>query len=192
MKAIKNNYFTAKRHLSDLLYRFVYVSDYENKEMYYNFGLYGFLCNEDIGYLGLIDNMATKNKIIQDVEVRCKDVFTLIKLYKYYNETNKLWDLLNNDKYKYLFINNIDELKEEHNDELYNYFIEQFYKTLSLDKKREIYQKAVKYVEAISKLLNGEKLVDELIVDLKKSEYQKCFALFEEIDRVIKKATKFN
>ena len=184
MKVIKNNYFTAKRYLPDLLYRFVSISDHENKDIYYSYGLYSVLCCGDIGYLSILDNYASKDKIIQDIEIRCKDAFILIKVYKYYSETNKLWNLLNNDEYKYLFMNCIDELKIEHNAELYDYFIEQFYETLKIDKKREIYQKAAKYVAAISKLSNGKELVEELITSLKKSEYQKCFSLFEEIDNV--------
>lgn len=186
MKGIKNNYFVVKRYLPDLLYRFVHASNFEDKNIYYNFGLYSFLCDGSIAYLSILEHSATKSKIIKDIEIRCKDVFILIKLYKHFNETSKLWDLLNNDKNKYLFIDNVEELKEKYHNELYSYFIEQFYKTLKIDKKREVYQKASMYVKAISKLYNGENLINELISNIKKSEYQKCYALFDEIEQAIK------
>jgi len=114
-----------------------------------------------------------------------KDIFTLIKLYKYFEKNDKLWKLLNTDNNRHLFLNNIDILKEEHNQELYDYFIEHFYITLKIDKKREIYKKASEYAKAILKLNNGKKLINNLIKELKSSEYKKCSALFDEIDKLI-------
>ncbi len=185
MRGLKNNFFAVKRYIPDLLYRFVHVSNFENKNIYYNFGLYSFICNGNVEYLRILENLATKSKIIRDIEEICKDIFILIELYKHYDEGNKLWELLNNNKNKCLFINNIEALKEEHNNELYCYFIEQFYETLKIDKKSDVYKKASKYVKAILKLYNGEDYVDDLIANLKKSEYQKCSALFGEINQAI-------
>ena len=36
-------------------------------------------------------------------------------------------------------------------------------------------------------LNNGEKLVEKILIDLKKSDYQKCSALFDEINNAIYK-----
>lgn len=86
-----------------------------------------------------------------------------------------------------MFIDSIEELKENYNSQLYDYFIEQFHKTLEIDKKREIYQRASKYIKAISKLNNGETLVNDIINKLNNSKYQKCYALYEEINQVLDK-----
>lgn len=53
-------------------------------------------------------------------------------------------------------------------------------------KSRETYHKASKYISAISKLNNGKELVEKIVMDLRKLDYQKCSALFDEIDKTIK------
>ena len=92
-----------------------------------------------------------------------------------------------NSNYRYLLLDNINILKEQYNDELYNHFITEFYNILKMGKNRDIYNKASKYISAISKLNNGEKLVEKILIDLKKSDYQKCSALFDEINNAIYK-----
>ncbi len=185
MKILKKNYFRNKPYIPDVLYRFLYVSEYENDDIYYNYSLYGFLCTGDITYLNILDHLKPKNIYVKEIESRTKDVFLLIKLYSGLDMNDKLWDLLNTDNRRYLFINNIDGLKEKHSKELYNYFIGQFYDTLKMGKLRENYKKATRYVEAISKLNDGDILVNNLIEELRKSEYQKCSALFDEINKSI-------
>ena len=55
-----------------------------------------------------------------------------------------------------------------------------------LKKSRSNYKKAVTYIEAISKLNDGKRFVNELIKELRNSEYYKRIALFDEINKVIK------
>ena len=43
------------------------------------------------------------------------------------------------------------------------------------------------YRKAISELNNGDKLVSGIINDLKQSDYQKCPALFDEINKILRK-----
>ena len=93
---------------------------------------------------------------------------------------------MNNSNYSYLLINNIDLLKNKYNNELYNYFVNEFYNILKEAKSRVVYHKASKYIKAISKLNNGSNLVDNVIINLRQSEYQKCSALFDEIDQTLK------
>lgn len=186
MSEVDKNYFRYKRYLPDLLYRFVHVDEFKNSDIHYNCILYSFLYDGTIESLRLLEHFKDKNSIIKDIEKNTKAVSLLNKVYKYFNETEKLWNLLNNDTNRYLLINNIDELKENYYNELYEYFIEQFYETLKIDKKREVYKDASRYVKAISKLEDGKNLVNQLILELKKSEYQKCSALFDEINIAIK------
>ena len=54
-------------------------------------------------------------------------------------------------------------------------------------KSREVYHKASKYITAILKLNKGSELVEKILIDLKNSDYQKRSALFDEINKVIKK-----
>lgn len=56
-----------------------------------------------------------------------------------------------------------------------------------MEKNRDVYHKASKYIKAISKLNNGKEFAKKIIQDLKKSNYQKCPALFDEIDKAINK-----
>ena len=91
-----------------------------------------------------------------------------------------------NENYKYLLIDNIDLLKNKYNEDLYNYFVNEFYNILKEDKNRVVYHKAAKYIKAISKLNCGNNLVDNIISNLKQSEYQKCSALFDEINQTLR------
>ena len=121
------------------------------------------------------------------IECKTKDVHLLRKLYNYFGEDVKLWNLLKNTNYEYMLLDNISLLKDKYNDELYNHFIEEFYTILKEGKSREIYHKASKYIWAIRQLNDGEELVNEIIINLKKSEYQKCSALFDEIKMTLEK-----
>lgn len=185
---IKDNYLRYKRYLPDLLYRFVFIDDFEDKSILYNYELFTFLCTGDEDYLDTLNRFFENEKqIIEDIEKYTKDVIVLSKLYKFYNQQNKLWKLLNKDENKYLLVDNVLELKDNYNSELYKYFISEFYETLKIDKKREVYQQAVKYIKAIYKLRDGEHYVEQLISDLRNSEYKKCPALFDEIKNVLHK-----
>ena len=94
--------------------------------------------------------------------------------------------MLINSNYRYLLSDNIEILKDKYNEELYDYFINEFYNILKLGKNRDIYNKASKNIYAISKLNNGDELVKKILIDLKKSDYQNCSALFDEINKLLK------
>lgn len=82
-------------------------------------------------------------------------------------------------------MNSTSLLKDNYNNELLKYFKERFYEVLSEEKSRDNYRKAVVYIEALYKLNDGKRIVDELIRHLKNSEYSKRIALFDEIHKVI-------
>lgn len=187
VKLIDKYVFTRKQYISNLLYRFVCLTDYCNKDMVYVFEIYSFLCTNNNTYLNMIDKNIDYNKVIKDIESKTKNVLILSNLYIYYNTKEKLWNLLNNESNRYLLINYVDELKEKYTDELYNFFEKQFYLILKTGKKREVYAKASVFVGSINKLDEGYDKVMNIVNDLKKSEYQKCIALFDEINKVLKK-----
>lgn len=183
IKEVKRHYFRYKRSVPDLLVYFMNRNNYKNKDMMYQSGLYSFLCDGKIERLKFLEDLAHKSQIIQSVESMTKEVYVLIHLYTYFNENKKLWDLLNKDNNKRLLINNVELLKDNYSEQLYEYFLKQFYLTLNEGKKREVYHKACQYIEGIYKLNDGQQLVNHLVEKLKYSEYQKCIALFDEIEK---------
>lgn len=188
IEEVKTNYLRYKRYLPDLLYRFVFIDDFEDKSILYNYELFTYLCTADENYLETLNRFFENQKqIIEDIEKYTKDVHLLSKLYKYYGEKNKLWSLLNKDENKHLLVNNILELRDNYNNELYSYFKAEFYETLKIDKKREIYQKAAQYIKAINLLHNGNLYVEDLVSALRESEYKKCSVLFDEIKNILHK-----
>ena len=183
MKLIEKNYFKNKMYIPDVLYRFVSITNHENNDIIMNHYLYSYLCLGHTEYLDILGYYLTEEKIISTIERKTKDIFLLIKLY---DKKEKLWELLIDSNYRYLLLDNIEILKDNYNDELYNHFINEFYNILKQGKSRDIYNKASKYIGAISKLNNGNELVEKIKIDLRNSDYQKCSALFDEINKVIK------
>ncbi len=186
MKLINANYLKNKNYIPEVLYRFVWVTEHENKEINLSYYLYNYLCLGDIEFLDILSHNLSSQEIIKLIENKTKDVFLLTNLYKFFNKIDKLWNLLKDSNYTNLLIDNIELLKNKYNNDLYNLFVNEFYIILKEDKNREVYHKASKYIKAISRLNGGNNLVNNIISNLKQSEYQKCSALFDEIDKAIK------
>ena len=115
-----------------------------------------------------------------------KDVITLEKIYIFLDNKEELFKLLFKKENEYRLMANIELLKNNYNNELLKYFKERFYEVLAQEKSRENYRKAAIYIDALYKLNDGKRIVDELIKELKNSEYSKRIALFDEINKVIK------
>ena len=115
-----------------------------------------------------------------------KDVITLEKIYLFLDDKERLFKLLFKQENEYRLMANIENLKDKYNDELLKYFRNRFYEVVAIEKSRSNYKKAAIYVEAISRLNDGKKYVNELINELKNSEYSKRIALFDEINKIIK------
>lgn len=186
IKLIDKNHLKNKMYIPDVLYGFVNITDHENNDVNMNFYLYSYLCLGHVEYLDFLSYSLSKEKIINIIENKTKDISLLVKLYKHYDENEKLWNILFNGNYRYLLLDNIEILKDKYSEKLYNHFISEFYNILKLGKSRDIYNKASKYINAISKLNNGNEFVEEILIDLKNSDYQKCSALFDEINKSLK------
>lgn len=186
IKLIDKNHLKNKMYIPDVLYRFVSITDHENNDINTNYYLYSYLCLGYVEYLELLNYYLSADEIINIIQNKTKDIFLLIKLYKHYAKKEKLWNILINSNYRYLLLDNIEILKDKYNKELYDHFINEFYNILKLGKNRDIYNKASKNIYAISKLNNGDELVKKILIDLKNSDYQKCSALFDEINKSLK------
>ena len=184
-KLITKSYLKNKNYIPNILHAFVSKTDYEVEQINIDFYLYSYLCLGGIEYLNFLQNLLTEEVIIDFVENKTKDIFLLVKLYRFFHKNDKLWKILSEGKYKYLLLSNIDVLKDDYTDKLYGYFIEEVYAILKLGKNRENYNKVAKYVKAIAELKDGNALVRKTLSDLKESPYQNCPALFEEINKVL-------
>ena len=187
IKLINKNYFKNKIYIPDVLYSFVSKTDHDNKEIIINYYLYSYLCLGHKEYLDILSYDLDRNIIVEMIEKKTKDISLLSKLYSCYEEDEKLWNLLKGTNYEYMLLNYIQLLKRRYSNELYNHFKNEFYIILREGKSRDVYHKASKYINAIGQLDDGENLVAEIINDLKKSEYQKCSALFDEIRMALEK-----
>ena len=186
IKLIDKNHLKNKMYIPDVLYRFVSITNHENDDINKNHYLYSYLCLGQVEYLDILNYYLSTDEIISIIQNKTKDIFLLIKLYKHYAKKEKLWNILINSNYRYLLLDNIEILKDKYNKELYDHFINEFYNILKLGKNRDIYNKASKNIYAISKLNNGDELVKKILIDLKNSDYQKCSALFDEINKSLK------
>ena len=183
MKLIQKKHFINKEYIPTVLHSFIrFINISDDADIYINYFLYCFLCWGDSNYLDLLSHCIQKDQILHMVESKTKNIFLLAKLYRYCGKVDKLWNLLINSHYQYLLSENIDVLRDKYNEQLYNHFINEFYTILKEGKKREVYYKASVNIVAISKLNNGSEYVQKIIADLKKSSYQKCSALFDEIN----------
>ena len=191
MKLIEKNCFKNKIYIPDVLYRFVSITNHENNDININHYLYSYLCLGCDEYLDALSYYLAEDKIINIIENKTKDIFLLIKLYKCYDKKEKLWNILINSNYRYLLLDNIEILKDKYNEKLYNHFVNEFYNALKLGKSREVYHKAAKYINAILKLNSGNDLVKKVLIDLKKSDYQRCMALFDEINIAIENSDDY-
>lgn len=182
LKLIDKNYLKNKEYIPDVLGIFS-IFDPDNIEKMKIEYLYSFICLENYNYLNLISNECSEEEVLSFVESKTKNINVLTMLYRFYNKIDEIWNLYIKNENNYLLINNIDILKVKYNTDLYNCFKKEFYNTLSNGKNREIYYLACKYISAINELNNGDKYINNIIKDLEKSEYSKCKALFEEIEK---------
>lgn len=188
-KQVGINYQKNKQYIPDVFNVFIVASDYRDHSLFYDYSLYGFLCKEDVAFIKILESTShktPKTMFIKEVESKTDKVYVLAKLYDHFEEVDKLWNLIFDNDYKHLLIQHIDALKGSYNDELYQYFHEQFYTILKSEKSRDNYRKSCSFIKAIFLLQNGDQLVDSIKSNLRLSEYKKCKALFEEIDNILK------
>lgn len=187
-KMVEDEKYLNKEWIAKIYYNF-YLKILDDK-MYNKYLYYDFLYSKDLGDLISLKNTTEFEYYINKIIRNTKDVITLERTYAFLDYKEELFNLLFNKENEYRLIMNIELLKDNYNNQLLNYFRDRFFKVVALEKTRENYKKAAKYIEAIYRLNDGEKMATELIEELKKSEYSKRIALFDEINSAITESCK--
>lgn len=180
---IKKEKYLNYNKIAEILKKFYYehgIKDIEDECDYYSF-----LGTKNINYLEALRYSNKFDKCINELLDKCKDTIILEKVYIVLEQKENLFKLLCNKENEYRLIANIEVLKDEYTDKLFNYLKNRIYEVLSGKKDRESYKKVASLVLAIKKLNNGEQLVNNTIKELKYSEYAKRTALFDEIEKAI-------
>lgn len=179
---IKNN-FINKNYIPGLILNFgLKIND---EDVFTEYCYYDFIINGNERALYHLEDSKDFDKYYKRILNSTSNVVILEKLYKYLGEKDKLFTLLYNKENEYRLIQNVEFLKEKYTKELYKYFSERFYETLEKGKQRKIYEEASKFIRPICQLDDGKMLVNNIIKELKESEYCNRPALFEEIEKVI-------
>lgn len=140
---------------------------------------------KDFSYLISLKKTSRFDYYINKMIKSAKDVIALEKIYLFLDNKEELFKLLFNKDNEYRLMANIEFLKDNYNNQLIKYFKDRFYEVVAIEKSRDNYRKSAAYIGAIYKLNDGEKIVKELVNELKNSEYSKRIALFDEINRAI-------
>ena len=181
---VENEKYLNKEYIAKIYYNF-YLRLLDD-EIYNQYCYYDFLYNKDFSNLISLKKTERFEYYINKMIKNTKDVITLEKIYIFLDNKEELFKLLFKKENEYRLMANIELLKNNYNNELLKYFKERFYEVLAQEKSRENYRKAAIYIDALYKLNDGKRIVDELIKELKNSEYSKRIALFDEINKVIK------
>lgn len=180
---VENAQYINYQHIANVysvFYAMLGKKEIEDKYMYFRF-----LSTKDIGYLRLLSMGNNLKKYIDKILNTVNDVGVLEKTYFFLEDKEKMFELLCREENERRLIDNIEYLKDEYNEELYNYLKSRFYNILEENKYRETYKKAVMYIHEIYKLNGGDKLVIDMINEIKASEYSKKRALMDELDKVL-------
>ena len=183
-KVIENEKYINKEHIAKIYYNF--YLELLDDEIYNKYLYYDFLYSKDISNLITLKSTSEFDYYINKMLQNVKDIITLEKIYLFLDDKEKLFKLLFKQENEYRLMANIENLKDKYNDKLLKYLKDRFYEVVALEKSRNNYKKAATYVEAISRLNDGKKFVNELVNELRNSEYSKRIALFDEINKVIK------
>lgn len=181
---VENEKNLNKEYIAKIYYNF-YLRLLDD-EIYNQYCYYDFLYNKDFSNLISLKKTERFEYYINKMIKNTKDIITLEKIYIFLDNKEELFKLLYKKENEYRLMANIELLKNNYNNELLKYFKERFYEVLAQEKSRENYRKAAIYIDALYKLNDGKRIVDELIKELKNSEYSKRIALFDEINKVIK------
>ena len=170
-----------KEYIPKIYFKFWFMLS--EKEIYNQYAYYSFLYNKNIRYLLDLKKSSEFDYYINKLINNIKDVIGLERIYLFLNKKEELFKLLFKRENEHRLIANIDNLKEDYNEEILKYLKARFYEVVAMEKSRANYKKAIIYVKGMYKLNDGESIVDELIDELKNSQYSKRTALFDEIDK---------
>lgn len=180
-KRIENHQYKNKKDISNIFLQFYLHSD-NNMNLFYEYLYYDTLLNKKresmIRLKSSPDYMTYVNRLLKETN-NC-DILEII--YSTLNQVDELYQLLIKENQEYLFIRNIDILKEKYSKELYQMFHQKIYEILDKGMGREIYFKAAHYIPYIARLDDSYELLNQFIDELKTSKHAKKPALFDEIN----------
>lgn len=186
IKIIEKEYYKYKDYIPNVLVHFMNDNTISDDKYLFYYAVYNFICEGDTHFLNYIEEKYEQKYIIDYISNKCTKE-KLLMLYAHYNLIDKLYETIekNNNRVD-TYIKYIDKLKDKYSKELYIKLKEEFYTVLEKERTRDNYIKAVYYLKGIFKLNNGKEYINTIVNELKNSEYKKCRALFEEIDKAIK------
>lgn len=169
-----------KQFMPSVLRRFYDACN--DQDILHEYYLYKFLSEGSVEPLQDLKNAGCLECYGKRIESMTKSLSQLVTLYRFTGEMEKLYDLLMEKGSLRELIGNTDILRDKYETELKDYYTEGFFSQLTGEKKRDVYYEAAKYIEGLVKLKRGDEYVDQIISRLHQSQYEKCRALFEEID----------
>lgn len=120
MKAVTDNPYRNKSHIPDVLHELYLASD-KDQDIFLNYCRYQYLNTNDVECLRRLDEAGKLADFEIQIESAPRTHSSLIALYKYIGETDKLFNYLMRTGSDYTLINNIDYLKEDYSDDLFKY-----------------------------------------------------------------------
>lgn len=147
---------------------------------------YDFIYNdnyESLAYIYRVNNKEYIDMIKQNVHKKEK----ILAVYCIEEDYDKLYQALKQENKDYLYDRYLEYIAINYSDELYERYRGKILETLEEGMGRDIYSKAVGNISRINKLENGAERVKELIDELKNSKHAKKPALFDEINKEIKR-----
>ena len=179
---VENAKYVNREHISDVYYAFHFRCS--DEKIFYQCSYYSFLYDKDDSHLRYLDFEEQLDYYVDKILKSTKDVITLEKVFIYLDKKEDLFKLLFKRENEHRLIANIERLADEYGEKMKEYFKKRFYEVIAEDKSRANYQKAMCFIIALSRLNDGKKIVDNLIVELKNSEYANRRALFDEINKI--------
>ena len=183
-RCVEKERYINKEYISNIYYLFYHALS--NEEAYEQYLYYGFLFSKEEFYLLDLKSSPRFEYYLNKIINNTKDVEVLENVYLFLNKKEELLKLLLKRENDYRLVKNIRNLKDLYSNEIYAYLKSRFYDIINSEKSRACYSRACYYIKGMKELDNGESLINDLINELKNSEYSKRKSLFDEIFNALK------
>jgi hypothetical protein len=183
LNQLKQNHY---RYTKDIPNIIICFHEFLNDEptIYQNYLYYDFLFNKTEESLIRLHSLSDHKQYIDELLTHTQDKELLEKIYACLERVDDLYQLISQQDKDYLYIRNIDVLKEKYAQNLYERFSQRFYSILEEGMGREIYHRAAKYASYIAQLDDNKDYYHHLIEELRNSKHSKKPALFDELSKV--------
>lgn len=173
-----------KKELPNIFLEF-YSQLNQDMNIFYEYLYYDILINKNKSSLMRLKSSPDFQQYIERILKKTKNNEVLEIVYSSLNRVDDLYALLLKQNKDYLFIRNIDVLKEKYSHELYQLFHHRVYEILDEGMGRDVYRKAALYISYIARLDDNKCLFNQIMNELRYSDHRKKPALFDEIKKAI-------